>query len=761
MEKINYPLLVYTLDTGLVLGLLVGTEYELVEKDVKALKTSLSNHLQRIYKRHNEYPYIDLLEPKLKMVNVAIQPSYIDKMGAFPVAHQVELSTPAVFGETERGHYACFFPLFNKHFIYYDARQFDILASHFLTSLSNAMEPEKIYRQLTFPKPKLDQITLKVNKDREPVWNHFPGQRSFPTLSHLAEQYPLKVSKASGKKSGFIPDAAWEMEAEISEIIDKLINNRVNVLVVGPRGVGKSALISTAVRRLSAHSRRQKLDFTFWRIMSQRITASARYLGEWQETCEKLIMELMSANGILWVMDIIQLIQTGGEGAEDSVGAFLIPFLQGGKLQIVGETTEEELETIRRLLPGFVQNFQLIRLAEMPENKVFSILDKLADFAAQKFKIQITPDARMLAHRLLLRYYPYEAFPGKAIRFFGFCLNEAENRALSRIDKNAVIRNFIQQTGLPELFLRDEILLESEALRSFFSTRIIGQNDVVDKLCEVVKVFKAGINNPAKPIATLIFAGPTGVGKTASAKVLAEYFFGAGQNKSPLIRLDMSEFQHPAMITRLIGEGKEPGQLVKEIRERPFAVLLLDEVEKAHPAIFDALLTVLDEGHLVDGFGRITNFRNAVIILTSNLGASRQQSIAFTKTTSEEKHYMSAIEGFFRPEFFNRIDGVVLFNPLQQADIQRIAFKELRELDTREGIAKRRLTLAFSPGLVDWLVNTGFDERYGARPLQRAIDRYVVTPLAAWMLEHQQVTDCRLSLDWSGGLLVNIEQFPE
>ena len=113
------------------------------------------------------------------------------------------------------------------------------------------------------------------------------------------------------------------------------------------------------------------------------------------------------------------------------------------------------------------------------------------------------------------------------------------------------------------------------------------------------------------------------------------------------------------------------------------------------------------------------------------------------------------------PEFFNRIDGVVLFNPLQQADIQRIAFKELRELDAREGIAKRRLTLAFSPGLVDWLVNTGFDERYGARPLQRAIDRYVVTPLAAWMLEHQQVTDCRLSLDWSGGLLVNIEQFPE
>ncbi len=753
MEKIAYPLLYYTLDTGLMLGLLVGTDYELVEKDLKSMKTALANHLQRVYKRFNDYPHIDILEPKLKMIIVPIQPTYRDRQGAYPVARQVKVQTPAVYGETERGHFVCYFPLFNEHFIYYEAQQFEVLAQHFVTALANSLEPENIYRLLTYPKPQLDLVHLKVNKDRDLVWDQFSGQRALPNLSRLAEQYPLR---GGGKKTGFLPEAAWEMEDQVSDLIDKLINSRVNVLVVGPRGVGKSALIAAAIRKLSARNHSQKLDFTFWRMMSQRITASARYLGEWQETCELLVEELTSANGILWIMDIIQLIQTGGEGAEDSVGAFLAPFLQSGKLQITGEATFEELETMRRLLPGFVQNLQIIRLEELPETKVFSILNKLSDFALQKFKISISQDARMLAHRLLLRYYPYEAFPGKAIRFLGNCLNEAQNQDKKTIDRNTVIRHFIQQTGLPELFLRDEVLLDSQILQDFFRARIIGQEEVVEKLTEVIKVFKAGINNPAKPIATLIFAGPTGVGKTESAKVLAEYFFGAGQNKSPLIRLDMSEFQHPSMISRLVGEGKEPGQLVKEIRERPFAVLLLDEIEKAHPAIFDALLTVLDEGRLVDGYGRITNFRNAVIILTSNLGAARQHSISFKGTTSDEKYYRAAIESHFRPEFFNRIDGVVLFRPLLEADIRKITLKELNELNSREGIAKRGLTLTFSDVLLDWLVNIGFDERYGARPLQRAIERYVVTPLAAWMLGNQGVADTRLWLDWNGNLVIDV-----
>ena len=158
-----------------------------------------------------------------------------------------------------------------------------------------------------------------------------------------------------------------------------------------------------------------------------------------------------------------------------------------------------------------------------------------------------------LSYRLLLRYYPYESFPGKAIKFFEKCLAEAQLNNNNTIVKETVIDNFVKQTGLPELFLRDDMLLDIEELKQHFNTRIIGQPASVDKLSGIVKIFKAGLNNPYKPIQTLVFAGPTGVGKTASAKALADYFFGKGQKKTPLIRIDMSEFQHPSQITRFIG----------------------------------------------------------------------------------------------------------------------------------------------------------------------------------------------------------------
>jgi len=174
-----------------------------------------------------------------------------------------------------------------------------------------------------------------------------------------------------------------------------------------------------------------------------------------------------------------------------------------------------------------------------------------------------------------LRYYPYESFPGKGIKFLGQCVSDAQMNAAITIGKKDVIQNFIKQTGLPELFLRDELLLDKDELNNFFASRIIGQHEAIKHLSGVVKVYKAGLNNPNKPITTMLFAGPTGVGKTASAKALANYFFGKGQKKSPLIRIDMSEFQYPSQIHRFIGAGREVGKLVQEIRERPFSVLLL------------------------------------------------------------------------------------------------------------------------------------------------------------------------------------------
>lgn len=737
-----------------MLGILVGTNYQLVEKDVRTVKAAFNDYLHKLYKKHDYYPYSEIIEPRLKVIKIKIRPTYRDRNSAFPMPEVVEVPVPIVYGETDQGDYEAYLPLFDESFFYYEARQFKSLVSHFATILLNNLSPSELYRHLMYEPPSLEFLTLRVNFDRKMGNRQREYQPDFENLNRLAVPYPY--SKAIRKNRSAAPEAAWELEDQVNNVVDKLTNVRANLLIVGEHGVGKSAVLMQAIRKITNQSRKLNFRQTFWQIMAQRITASSKYLGEWQETCEELVEELRTANGVLWVVDVIRLLQIGGEGPEDSVAAFLLSFLQQGKLQIVGEVTPQELESMRRLLPGFVESFQLVKIEELSEGKVQNILVKFAEYAKTNLHVEIAQDALKVAYRLLLRYFPYESFPGKAIKFLGNCVSEAQLNETDSIDKEAIIRQFIQQTGLPELFLRDNMILDQNELREHFAQRIIGQPSAVEQLVNIVKVFKAGLNNPGKPISTLIFAGPTGIGKTASAKALAEYFFGKGQKRSPLIRIDMSEFQYPGQISRFIGSGREVGKLVQDIRERPFAVLLLDEVEKAAPSIFDALLTVLDEGILVDAYGRVTNFRNTIIIMTTNLGASNRQSIGFRETSSDEAKYLSAIGRFFRPEFVNRIDGVVMFNALNQNDILKITRKELSELREREGFVKRGLDVRFSERMLEHLASIGFDERYGARPLQRAVEQTVINPLAHWLLDHPSLKNETLQIDYDGGLRVAV-----
>ena len=752
MDKIDYPLLYFEFQEGAVLGILVGTELEAMDKDLRSLKSALLDHLQKQYKKYDDYPLMDIMEPRLRMVEASIRPAYRDRTGSYPLSSTLKVSVPAVFGETEQGYFECYLPLFGESFYYYDARQFDALVQHVVVTLLNRYSPEKIYRLQMLPRPSLDVVPLKVNYDRDLYWSGIEYKREYKVLNRLAERVPQK--KNIRRSMSALPEAAWEQEGKVTEVADKLISTRSNVLAVGRPGTGKSAVLRQAIKKITARSRKQQLGYTFWRILPQRITASSKYLGEWEELCELLVEELNLANGILWVEDVVRLLQIGGEGPEDSVAAFLLSFLQQGKLQMVGEATPQELESMRRLLPGFAEAFQVVLIEELDEKKVISVLDKFAEYSEKSLQMPIAKEALQLSYRLLLRYYPYESFPGKGIKFLGQCVSEGQLRRAEKVTKKAVFDNFIRQTGLPEFFLRDDLLLDIEELQGYFNQRIIGQPDAVSKLCSLVKVYKAGLNNPYKPINTLLFAGPTGVGKTASAKALADYFFGKGQRKSPLVRIDMSEFQYPGQIVRLIGAGREPGQLVKDIRERPFSVLLLDEVEKADPSIFDALLGLMDEGVLVDAYGRETNFRNTIVIMTSNLGASGQKSIGFGQKEDEDAVYLSAITRHFRPEFVNRLDSVVVFGSLNQEDIRAITRKELDELSQREGFAKRQIDIQFSEKVVSYIASIGFDVRYGARPLQRAVEQSLMTPIANWLLQHPKSENCRLQVDYQDRLVI-------
>jgi len=747
MEKINYPLLCFNISEEAVLGILVGTEYEVVERDLEQVKATLSDYLYKQYKKHGDYPESFLLEAKLKVIKSSIQPTYrSDLSGTYPLSQHLRVPIPVVYGSTEDGYSECFLPLIYESFRYQDEKQFDTLLHYMAINRLNSFPPEKIYRLMSYPTPYLDTISLKINAFREYKWGAFFERREFPTLSRLAEQYPFP--KAAGKTRIATIEAAWEMEDKIAEAHEKLIYHRANLLIIGAPGSGKSAVLTQVIKMATNQAKKQRQELSFWRLMPQRITAGSKYLGEWQETCELLVDELQSAGGILWIVDIVRLFQAGGQSVNDSIAAFLLSFLQQGKLQIIGEATPQELESMQRLLPGFVQACQVVYLPELPEQKVLSIMERFAEYCRNNYGVKIETQTIQLAFRLMLRYYPYESFPGKGIKFLGQCISEAQLNERTMVSKEDLIAQFIRQTGLPELFLRDDQLLNVREVRDFFERRIIGQRSVVDHLCSLVKVYKAGLNNPYKPISTLIFAGPTGVGKTESAKALADYFFGKGQKNPPLIRIDMSEFQYPGQIGRLIGEGNTPGQLIREVREKPFSVILLDEVEKADSSIFDALFNALDEGLLVDAFGRVTNFRNTIIILTTNLGASGRRSLSYSETTPDDTIYLSAIAKHFRQEFINRIDGIVLFNTLSVADIRLIALKELEALKKREGIAKRRLVLEFDETVIDRLVETGFDKNYGARPLQRAIQRQVVSALANWLLAHPGVYDATLHVGW-------------
>ena len=351
MEALHYPLLCFDLPDKSILGILVGTNFEVVDKDVKSVKSTLSDHLSRHYKKYDEFPNVRLTESRIKTIHVKIRPTYKEEAGSFPLAHSIKVPVVLVYGPNNLGSYECHVPVLNDRFYYYNPKDLVSLATHFAANILNRYQPDQINKLLLYKTPHLAEVILRINYlrdyDKQPIFVD-----KFPVLSRLADRYPR--SKSVKKNTSAFPEAAWEMESYVDLVIEKLIGQKTNVLVVGNSGVGKSSILRQAIKKAFSSLRKSKLDKTFWQILSQRITASAKYLGEWQESVEELVEDLQSANGILWVVDFIRLLQVGGEGAEDSVASFLISFLQQGKIQMVGEATPQELESARNLtaFPG-------------------------------------------------------------------------------------------------------------------------------------------------------------------------------------------------------------------------------------------------------------------------------------------------------------------------------------------------------------------------------------------------------------------------
>lgn len=700
-----------------------------------ALK-QLQELLQYQYEQQYWLGEPDFHDAEIVQHTVAIRPEYTVDGRRFPLDETVSLRVHCVRGRQQHGLFICVIPVLNVRFYFYEEKALKKLIPHYVRQHLEEVTPRELSRFLPPPHVQLEQVavTLKDRRNRQRAW-----EPDLDTLTSIAE--PLGDPRSRRKLS-----RPWERDKEVADVVQRCQKEKVNLIVVAESGGGKTTVLSEAIRQLE----RQRLPdeerddravkHRYWLTSAGRLIAGMKYLGQWEERCEAMIAELAQIKGVLCVENLLDLIREGGEGPNDSLASFFLPYLQRGELRMIGEATPDELDACRRLLPGFAEVFQILKLEPFTREQAISALQSHANTLSQNLHVEVEAGVVELVYHLFKRFVPYQAFPGRSVAFVSKVVERTkrEQREEGQVEKEHVLAEFVRQTGLPELFLRDEVALSRQEIIEYFQGEILGQTEAIETTATLVLTFKSGMNDPNRPVGAFLFCGPTGVGKTALARTMSRYFFEHGDEENRLIRLDMSEYSGPGAAERLLSQADgRPSELIRRIRQQPFVVLLLDEIEKADAQVFDVLLNVLDEGRLTDRYGRLTTFRSAIIIMTSNLGAGRQQPFGFSSQPSVQ--YEGEALAFFRPEFFNRLDGVVTFHSLDQETIQGITKKELSEIEKREGLTRLGIKLNWSEAVIEHLAEVGFDERFGARPLQRAIETRIVTPLARYLLEHPEI----------------------
>jgi ATP-dependent Clp protease ATP-binding subunit ClpA len=504
-----------------------------------------------------------------------------------------------------------------------------------------------------------------------------------------------------------------------------------SVLLVGRSGLGKTTLVYEMARLGPSLGIPQKIWETTAATMIKELTGD---IG-WQENLTQLCKELTKSGEILFVRNFLELFEVGQYvGNEVSMGSFLRDFIARGELTLISECTEEELSLIELRHPNYAQQFNILRLEEPKEELQAIILNKVKSLAKQ-FKVAVQDEAIEETLRLHQRYLPYAGFPGKSIRFLESVLlaQNLKKGGSTTVNRHHILSAFCEETGMPKFMIDPEVPMEMEQVRQFFLQNVFGQAPAVQAVVSILAAVKTAMLRGGKPIASLLFVGPTGVGKTELAKVLAQFMFG---NRDKMIRFDMSEFATPYAVSRLTGESfAADGLLTAAVRRDPFCVLLFDELEKAHPLFNDLLLQMLGEGRLTDSRGRIVNFCSTIIIMTSNIGASRLQMnpLGWGKQQTVQtlvSHFENEVRQFFRPEIFNRIDQIIPFYALDPSIMEQVVQREIKQLLQREGIFGRSLDLKIAPEVYELLCQKGYDPKYGARALQRSIRELLVAPLA-------------------------------
>jgi ATP-dependent Clp protease ATP-binding subunit ClpC len=542
------------------------------------------------------------------------------------------------------------------------------------------------------------------------------------------------------------PPPVLHREREMASL-DALLRGpeRLALMLVGPELAGKTAVVHGLVHRWLSGSKSKGRLATLPELVATsgaQLVAGQSGFGQLEQRVNDVMAAAEMLDVILYFDNLADLFaRTSGELGD--VAASMRPWLERGRVRLLGEISPEALEHHEKRHVGFFAYMNRIAVEALDAKQTHAILEARAkhDRKVDAERPTLSLDAVTPLVDLAERYFSYQAFPGKALRFYASLRatheGELDDEGKPKpIGPDEVYRGFSIHSGIPMFLLREDRNLEYRRIVEFFHERVIGQQQAIGRIAETLCTVKAGLQPAAKPLATFLFVGPTGVGKTEVAKTLARFLFGSPERT---VRFDMSEYMDPLAAERLIrGTDRDDGVLTRRVRQQPFCVILLDEIEKAHPAVFDLLLQVCGEGRLSDARGRTTWFHNAIIIMTSNLGAAhRRPSSGFgggaqrgADADEAERYYLEQVDTHFRPEFVNRIDRVIPFHPLDRAQIHAVAEVSLARVRERDGIGERGITLEVASETLDRLAREGYSDTYGARALRRELEDRLVAPIA-------------------------------